>query len=103
VPEARRRLGAAGQHLEGRAHLGADGPGHVVEALLVGHADARDEIEPLLAGGGREGRKAAFAAATARSTSAAAPMAITPTGASVAGLMTSRRAAEEGSTHWPPM
>ena len=45
--------------------------------------------------------KAARSAATARSTSAAAPIAMRPAGASVAGLITSRKAGTAGSTHWP--
>ena len=47
--------------------------------------------------------KAAFAAATAASTSAAPPMAIDAIGFSVAGLMTSIVSVVLGSTHAPLM
>jgi hypothetical protein len=47
--------------------------------------------------------KAARAAATARSTSAALPMAIWMNASSVDGSMTSRKAGFTGSTHLPSM
>ena len=46
---------------------------------------------------------AAFAAATARSTSAALPIATVPICASVAGFITGRVAEDIGSTHRPPI
>ena len=47
--------------------------------------------------------KAAFAAATARSTSPALPMLICATGSSVAGLITSKGCGCSGATHSPLM
>ena len=89
VADADGGLGVARQG-DGGAHLLGQGLGGVLVTLLVFFEDALQQRQALGLAGLGEAGKAALAAATARSTSAALPTAMVAKASSVEGSMTSQ-------------
>ena len=81
-----------------RPHLVGDGPADLLHALLVDLDDPAQEVDALLARGQRNVSNARRAAATALSTSAAEPSAISYSASSLAGLTTGKVFLATGST-----
>ncbi len=93
---------AVARHADGRAHLGGHGLRNILHARAVALDDPAQQRDALRLGLCRVNLgKAALAAATARSTSAAEPIEILVKASSVAGLMTSSVRGVAGSTQAP--